>query len=310
MSLSNSTNNELRIHIGAHKTATTHIQDTLKVMKPSLEQRNIHYISREEVRPRISRINPWGIEALKDKFRPRFLKKKLVDRSLLFDVPDNKTIVFSEENILGSAVDGLSEHLYPNLEKKLQFIKLLSEDYKITLFLSIRGFDAVLPGLYVTALRFHPIEATKAKNALTLSLAAKKIPSWLGIIKRIKATLPNIELKIWTQEDYRQHADFIISEFVGQGVETIPKLPKPVQTMTPTKEAITQAEALIAAFERPPNDWLAQCDSLYQSKTVNDNKDKYTFLEQAQVKSLREQYNKDLQMIERLWPNSIIKAGG
>jgi hypothetical protein len=41
-----------RIHLGAHKTATTHLQETLTAVRPALAERGIDFIPNQRVRGR------------------------------------------------------------------------------------------------------------------------------------------------------------------------------------------------------------------------------------------------------------------
>jgi len=299
---------ELRIHIGAHKTATTHLQDTLNEIRTELLEYKINYIPRHTGRPRLLKATPWGIARLKYKLLFGFQKRKLLITGLFPDSPLDETIILSEENILGSILDELSTRPYQNIDRKLAFIKQLSKDFSVKIFFSIRSFNDVLPGAYVTALRFRPKEAVLAKAKLLSDLDNGERPSWVEVIKRLKSVLPTTEIKIWTQEDYRNHSDQIICQFLGKKIKNIPTILSPRETITPSCDAISQIENMIQGFETMPTNWQAMCDQIYASKPAKKNSEKYTFLDETLKEQLQKSYEDDLIELRKFLSAGLIEV--
>ena len=298
---------ELHFHIGAHKTATTHVQDTLNEIHSELLENTINFIPRHIVRPRLSQVDPDRIRSLKYRLLFGQLKRNVIKKTLFPDLPLDETIIISDENILGTIVDGLSTKPYEDLDRKLDFIRHLSKEFLIKIFFSIRSFDEVLPGAYITALRFYPKEAIIAKEKLLYDLENEIFPSWVDVIGRLKLALPKIGFKIWTQEDYRNHSNQIIFELLGTTVRRIPVIPPPKETITPSYAAIIEVEKMIQEFKYCPANWTSVCESIYASKPAKDDSQKYTFLNKTQIGQLRKSYKDDLIKISKLWPIDIIQ---
>jgi hypothetical protein len=285
---------EIRIHIGAHKTATTHLQNTLNEMDFELRRLGITYLPLNIVRPRIQKILS---QSILYNYLPNFAYRTIINRILFKNsTPPNKAII-SEENILGSSVDLLSANPYQNFDRQINFIKILAKNYKVSIFLSIRSFDQVFPGAYITGLKFHPKEAVIAKNKLLSELEKKQYPNWLDLIDRLVALLPNLPIQIWTQEDYKYHSSSIIRQFIGTNLPKIPNLPPPIRTKTPSILAISEVEKKLDSINPSVRKWSLICDEIYTSLPPASDSDKYTFLSQDIITSLKENYQKDLSEI-------------
>jgi hypothetical protein len=98
-----------RIHLGAHKTATTHLQDTLRAHRAAMLPHGVDYIPREDFGPLGRRYS-----------RPRGWRKMLRSRPLEWQFtrelqrlrrgPD--TVLISDEDLLGYSFDQLTTPLY------------------------------------------------------------------------------------------------------------------------------------------------------------------------------------------------------
>jgi hypothetical protein len=296
---------ELRIHIGAHKTATTHLQDTLQLVISDLLDHNIHFIPLDLIRERLFslRRTRWD-----ESIKYNILKIPYIKSKLFADCRSGSAVVFSEENILGGPLEVCSTRPYPNIYKNLDFVRILSTHIPTKVFLSIRSFDRVLPGSFITGLRFTPEKAIQTKKYLLNDLSNNRLPSWADVVSDLLVALPNVSLKIWAQEDYKSYSDRIICEFIGRQISTLPDIPPPSRTMTPSVKAINQIEKLLRNphFMRPDN-WTQICDQIYSSEPISPSNPRYTFLSEENVIALKNQYTEDLKNINERWPGILIK---
>lgn len=296
---------EWRIHVGAHKTATTHLQDVMEICGPELLQQGINFIPRDIIRSRIRKIMP------KDSWRfiPRnWVRKQMIEHRLAPQHRNMKTIIFSEEVILGNKpADLLLETPYPDIHKRLHFVRHLSRKGTVKLFLSIRSFDRVLPGAYTTELannKSAPIILQKFLTTLD-----KKPPSWVDIIERIMAASPDAPIRVWKQEDYSFSKQTILSEFAGVTIEQIPDIPPPSSTITPSISAIRNIEALLDTdYKWKRQDWANRTCEIYSAKPTTNDTDRYTFLTPLQIDRLKQHYEEDLETISRRWPGILINT--
>lgn len=102
---------EWRIHLGAHKTATTHLQQTLEAHRPALVERGvdfIHFRAFRSVATPYVRPNSWQRRLWSPPVARRF--ERALD-GLRATGPD--TVLLSDEDILGYSRDQLGRTLYP-----------------------------------------------------------------------------------------------------------------------------------------------------------------------------------------------------
>lgn len=298
--------NKIIIHIGAHKTGTTHFQDTLNLMQEVLkEELDVHYINRDRFRVTLDKLIPWGIKKKLYALLPDRLKFQLIKKSLLKDI-DASILLISEENILGSAVEQCSSSPYPDLKRRMDFIRVLSKYIDVEVYISIRSFDRVLPGAFVTGLRFFPDKAMQAKKDVETSLASNKYPTWHHLISRVRAVLPGVSVKVWTQEDYRHKSSNIIRYVLDKKDLDVPAMEAPQETVTPNEKgvelAIQQSQSSMHMSE-----WAKVCDKIYSANQSDDNHEKFNFLSKDDIKVLKKSYQDDLANISKSWPNSMMR---
>ena len=276
-------------------------------MITDLEAYEITYLPLHIARPRIQNIFPKGVKGAIYRRLPNGLMRKHIKNVLFNNDRVFNRIVLSEENILGTSINLLSKEPYQKLNRNISWVKSISKDFDLRIFLSIRCFDQVLPGAYVTDLRFRPREAIIAKNKLLLELEKGVLPSWVGLVERLQNAFENVPIKIWTQEDYEYHSGDIVREFLGVNVENIPKIIPPLETKTPSFSAVVEVEKIISSTGKQPLNWTSLCDEIYTSMPCSNKLDKYTFLNGNMIADLRKKYDDDLNEIKRNWAGALVQ---
>jgi hypothetical protein len=232
-----------RIHIGAHKTATTHLQETLTNIRARLVARGVDPIPLNAVRAA-------GLaQALNERRIATRLPilRGVVAKRLIAEILDPlregpETVVLSEEKLMGAPRKVFSDPFYPMIEHIVPTLATLGGKADVTLFLSIRGFGAQLASTYAQELRVLPppeggFDTIRAR-------LVQKPPSWFELARRVRRAAPSTPLRIWRQEDYRDHKREIMSELVGCDTGALPEIRDPLRTKSPSLEAIREAEAL------------------------------------------------------------------
>ena len=290
---------EWRIHLGAHKTATTHLQDTLFAHRDQMAGQGVDYVPREKFGPLQRRYsNP-------ERWRKRlwspplaYLFRRQVDA--LRTGPE--TVLLSDEDLLGYSDDLLSPVLYPVLRGE-HIIRALSQTAPLKLFLGIRAYDKILPSAYAQILKSHaPQPEWRARVAPDVMNAP---PSWLVLIERLLAAFPGASLRVWRQEDYRAHWQEILTCLAGRDVGAFPDLAPPSRTASPSLEAIEEAERLGDSL--PFAERRAQVRRLYEDMPAGPDRAPYRPYDGETAALLQTQYAQDLQQIERRYPGMLFK---
>lgn len=292
---------QLIFHLGAHKTATTHFQDTLSLMTDELASYGVAYYSRGVIRSKLRRIISSPFTSFAFKHSPSSIQNLICQR--MFIPPDAEQVFISDENIIGSCVDELSIHPYRKLEMRVEFIRSLLKNYSVKILFSVRNFKRVFPGAYTTALRFDPEAAMKARSSLSDVLNDGKMPRWTDVIARVRAALPGADIYVWSQEKYKCHPGDTIRNVLDIPDLIVPRIEDPKETITPNKLAVNLAESRARKGDINKQAWLAECDAIYHEHCVCDESERYTFLNDRQIQLLKDSYELDLIELRQQCPS-------
>lgn len=237
---------EWRIHVGAHKTATTHLQFTLQAALADINAHAANFVPTPELRgilagqPR----QRWRRRAgdILPAARPLLLRRETerLLRHLSRHVRVRGPMAFSEENLLGTTRGILGGTLYPRLWR-MHLIAQLSRVAPLHLFLTIRSLDAYLPSAYAEALKGAPLSRAEFREAV--ALFAARSHHWTGLLARLVKIAPDARIEVWNFDDYSANWRELHRSLIGVPLKTLPDMPRPSRTRTPGEAAIRLAEA-------------------------------------------------------------------
>jgi len=295
-----------RIHIGAHKTATTHLQRTLAHNIADLTAAGVDYIGYPQLRPALARATAPGRFGWRR--RVRALTRSRFETRVLAEIDRCRTgrpaVLISDENLLGLPHDLLSARPYPNLWR-IGFVRALPAGARVTLFLGIRSFARILPSAYAEALRTAPLTSAMLES-LAADLRAHP-PSWLELIGRLKAAYPGCGLRLWRHEDYVEDAAPVVSALVGRDIGPLTAVPVPSVTASPGGAAVMQVQAMAetASHGHPPADWERRVGVVFDGPrrpAEGSGARPFQPFDGALVSLLEERYAQDLAEIDRDMP--------
>ncbi|WP_138470110.1 hypothetical protein [Poseidonocella sp. HB161398] len=291
---------QLRLHLGAHKTATTHLQDTLAHHREALLARGADYLPCEAFRPlahRYSRAGTWRMRAWP-------LMKGRFDRQFEALRRGPGRVLVSDEDLLGYAYDLLAAPLYAR-PKALHVIRHLAGRAETAVFLGIRSFDSLLPSAYAQTLKAVP--PPPGGMARIRAELARSPPSWAELADRLAAALPGASLRIWRQEDYRRDWRQILDLYAGCPLGPLAELPPPALTRSPSASAVAEAEALDPALPRAER--IARVRAIYAARPAGPEHGSYAPLSLAETDRLRTRYEEDLEVIRHRHPGMLVETG-
>ncbi|RFF29529.1 hypothetical protein [Wenzhouxiangella sediminis] len=179
----------IRFHIGAHKTATTHLQMTLARCRLVAGTRYV------------------PLKRLRRLLTSRVRKGRLI---LPWHRWYRGTWLFSDENILGTTANALE--MYPQPASALAYFA----DCELTVFLCVRGYETFLPSAWGERLWHHPVRPFRPE------LPQRR---WTDLVDDLKAALPGVAIRVWRYEDYRVHSEAIIRDYAGGAIERFSSSP-------------------------------------------------------------------------------------
>ena len=285
-----------RIHIGAHKTGTTHLQDYLSQHREALCAAGVDFLPRPIVRSTQIR------RCLKPKksswFPSVFARRRTLSEILgaLRAGPD--TVVVSEESLIGKYHGLYQSPIYPELEKRLS---LIARDFgrdRLRLFVSIRDYSELLPSVYSQCLR-------QGKKIPAFEEFRKQLvtnpPNWHEFIERIHNTVPGVPLTVWTHEDYIDFNTEIMSHFCGTTVPAGTMIPAPKQTRRLSASTVMAIEGLDPSLSK--QEYEAEVKKLCDADDGSHKHDPFDSTEKAELSNL---YLQHLQQIRSSFPNVLL----
>lgn len=235
---------EWRVHIGAHKTATTHLQDTLAAQRGALKGHGIDYLPREQARALgLAR----GVRRIARKKSDFLLRQALWPMTMTIARQGPAVFAISEENFLGG-VDALGVcPFYPNATSQIATLTNLLQPAPLHLFLSLRDYATLFSSVYIQRLRQGPVKGGAERM---LKQWTESPPSWPCLVRRIQAAAPRAEVSVWTFEDYAEHPTQIMSAFLGGTPIEDLQLPPPPETKALSRSAVLALEGLPPSLSR------------------------------------------------------------
>jgi hypothetical protein len=287
-----------RLHIGAHKTATTHLQDVLEALRPPLAAAGVDFIPRERSRhlhlhAHAGRLG-WrlwlGGAAMRRKIDARV--------GPLRSGPP--VVAISDENMPGLATALLGGDFYPAAERRLRpFAALARGPAPLAVFLSVRDPAGLLPSAYAQVLRSRPVPGGFGPIR---ERALARPPRWSDLVARVRRALPGVPLRVWTYEDYRHHDRAILSAFCGTALPPLPVLPPPASTRAPSAEAMARIEAL-----DPGLGPAAHAAAVAAIAAADGGGPRFAPFAPAEAALLGEAYAEDLARLEADAPGTLLR---
>ena len=297
---------EWRVHIGAHKTATTHLQTVLAARRAELNDHGVDFLPLNTARPLFLR--PASTHRRLAQWRKRLDRwPALARRADALTLPYalrraarcNGTLVLSEENLLGGCATIFSPTLYPDLSR-LAALRPLARSAPLRVFLSIRPLDGYLPSAYAEVLKNRRQRRSAFLQAVERWSSAP--PSWADLLCRVQQELPSARLEVWNYDHYAAHWPAIHTAFTGVQLGPGEDPGRPLLTRTPGESAIRAAEALELGMAAGRPGAVRQ---LYSDSIEQNPEPRFDPLDAAQHRALQAAFARDLAEIGRRFPDAL-----
>lgn len=246
---------EWRIHIGAHKTATTHLQEVLDAHRLALSRAGIHY-------PDNGRLKRLGsAPALRDAWwknlrQVRMLRIRRIMRTIESEAT-HPVVLVSNERLMGS-IEGLwGENYYPDAPERLKELVSAIDSTKATVFLSLRSHASFLPSAYCQCLRTQLWDVPPLRELEPRSLA--NLNTWTDLVRRLKRACPGVRLVAWRFEDYLRDPCKYMDLLAGtRTAEPWPKMDAPASTRRLSWEAVERLSHIDRGLSRMAREAVAR----------------------------------------------------
>ena len=270
---------KLHLHLGAHKTATTHFQKVLEVNR-CLYPSNISYIEMEQFRNNVR----WKGDCV----------DLTVCGSYLEEIKNSSpTLVISEENLSGDTGNIHRDlFLYSRIENKLKGLECFTKAFDdIEIWFSVRSMDGFIPSVFCESLRHHryrKFEGVYAGNYTQI---------WFPVIQSICRLFPNSRINVIRYENYTTILPLVIERIFGEneGWDYLKdERPRPSMNHYACKLMASLGPVIPGSVSSKLVQRL--------SRLLNDNNigHKFAPFNQKQVDDLLKLYEKDIKAIKQI----------
>jgi hypothetical protein len=248
------TDTRIVLHIGAHKTATTHLQRSILAARAPLAAQGVQVYGPPQLRgEHMTLLRRFDLPGSKD--GPGDPQGMFVDM-----LNDGHRIVFSEENLIGSLLTRygkMAEPIYPDAPLRIGDLASKVAPKGIDVCLGIRQPTHFLSSAYGQHLMSGgtlPLKKFLWKNP-------PRIVDWAHLIKRLRETVGVRSLTVWKYEEYREVFDQITQTMLGtDGAALVRPLDRIVHQGI-SQEAAAQIEKMHA--EGTKSDFWASTRAAY-----------------------------------------------
>ena len=198
--------NEMRVmlHLGAHKTASTHFNRTLRRNKPLTQKNNIAVPKKDAIRALVTRrLMDMSMETA-----------RALQDDVLADLLDGQDTMFlSDENILGTSVHLFSENqMYHTAAWRVKrATQILGQD-GVELMLAVRNPADFLVSAYGETIRSYGYVAFR--DYLDGTPVAEL--SWTKLVRRLMRASGGRPMTVWTYENYHDTLPQLMNMVLGQ----------------------------------------------------------------------------------------------
>lgn len=270
------------LHIGAHKTATTHLQATLIKHRKALCKAGVQFERPDDIRALIS---PGRRAAVQMGPIPSF-RRASASRQLARLDQGLDRLVISDENSLGVCPELFErELLYPTAYRRLTAWRSLARKRQTVVYLCIRNYAAFFSGASAQIIRKRPAFSPDPDSLAALAQMPRR---WGDIVGDIRRALPDARIRVWVYEDYQALLPTLLREKTGLDLQPVNRRPM----ATPSVDAVSAFRGTTAKY-RPLFDDVAK---LYP---ITGQNPKYSLWSAAQTAALTEMYETDVEALGR-----------
>lgn len=279
------------LHLGAHKTASTYLQDRLAAAETAMQAHGTEVCLPSRIRGDIAEARA-GVGRLRPILRkPRSFFVEAVAK-LVSDAADRGVtrLVISEENILGNMDTLLLDApFYHRAGARLADLMPVFDGHAVTLALSVRNYATFYASVWGFLIReqFDPFD-----QAMQARLMARQ-GEWPGLVQALQSSAPGVPVVIWKYEDFGRLHHQIFDSLVGPDAAGLIEKSDYRPLLGPSRRAVRRLYALAEEREVTPDDVKRVLRVQSKSKGLV----RYDPWGDAARKALTQRYRRDVQAI-------------
>jgi len=233
---------QIVLHIGAHKTASTYLQDRLAAHRDALARAGVALATPPDIRGRIetarARLGPLRLVAGRSR---RLLVRAVAETVADAAAAGAARLLLSEENVLGPMDPLLDDApFYKRAGDRLADLMAVLAGHDVTLALAVRNYGSFYSSVWGFRIRegYVPFGADLKARLLARS------GEWPDLVARLAGAAPGVPLTIWKYEDHGALEARLLRCLTGTEIDIPPAGYHPLRG--PSRKAVRRLEALAA----------------------------------------------------------------
>ena len=280
----------IKLYIGAHKTATTHIQSVLEYNQKNLKQHNIKLSTPNELR------KSW----LGNFLNLCHIKERSHIEDLRKELPLSGIWILSDENFAGTPYEFKvsNQGMYPNVEQRLKCLKELFPTAKIELFFALRSYETFYRSTYLEVVRnrgYIPFEEYYSEEQF-------KHNSWLNVIKMFTSVISEENITLWCYEDIKIVMPTIINAMTGlnNAKELMQNYPTRKTRESLSKKSIEVLASLSSVMSQEESKKIVEI--INNKYPLSDTYPKFIAFDTEKAEKFQIKYQQDIVNIKNRYP--------
>jgi hypothetical protein len=280
---------KIKLHLGAHKTATTHLQQMLKSSQEYLYQRGVALSTPTELR---------------QKWMPSFFEyMQSGDEKFLKEIRINQSYsswIISEENFSGVSYDlKIQSGIYPNLQKRLELFKNIFKEHEIEIFFSIRSYHEFYRSAYLEVVRnrgYLPFEEFYNEERF-------KDNSWVSVIEAMVELCGEESITLWRYEDFRSLMPTVLAQMTG--LEDVKNIIASYQVQKTRPSLSAKSLQVLESFYSSghPEEGKKIVEHLTKKYPIGNDYQAFMPFSHDEIQRFKNRYKQDLEYIQNRYPN-------
>lgn len=205
----------LTILIGAHKTASTHLQRSVTDSRAALAPHGVGVIGPMPIGGDILPLS--GL--LRGRADPDLLRLA-AEGFLSKHAGDSERVVLMNENIMGSLAPNMllqDDRLYKFAPGRVKRVAQLFESHDIQIGLAIRAPETFLVSAWQEDMKGHPFRSFRQYLGKT-DLSGLR---WHRTLRRMQQAMEDVQLFVWRYEDYPAIAPAVLAQCMGEAATAV-----------------------------------------------------------------------------------------
>ncbi len=287
---------EIALHLGVHKTASTHLQQLIWKNNPLLAKYGVRFYRpvemRKTVTPNIRRV------LLNKNDKSKVDLQKAISEITSQD--NFKRAILADENFIGDT-QGIYKQgaIYPDALKRLKVIQEFIEPEKTKqIFICLRDYSEYIPSAYCEYIRHSDfVEFDTYIDKFEYS-----IDHWLKIVSEIMEIFPLSDICIWEYRKYREIEEKIVNYIVGEDVyKQFQRLERKIVRSSQSHKAISVMNTLQTVLTGAEIRNIShKIEEEYSKEKGYDRFDPYSVIEKEYLKEKTDREIDEIRKIDRV----------